>query len=206
MGYQATICASVNDEIVHGIPGGRELRGGDLISIDCGAIVEGWHGDAAITVPVGEVTAEALKLTRVTEEAMWRGIAAFRDGARLRDIGAAVEAYATSQGRYGIVRGYGGHGIGTAMHMDPMVFNYRAADGGVTLRTGMALAIEPMLTLGRHDTHEMPDGWTVRTDDGSLAAHVEHTIALTSDGAWVTTALDGGRAKLAELGVPVAVR
>jgi methionyl aminopeptidase len=206
MGYPATICASVNDEIVHGIPGGRTLREGDLISIDCGAIVEGWHGDAAVTVPVGEVAPEALELTRVTEEAMWRGIAVFRVGGRLRDIGTAVESYATSQGEYGIVRGYGGHGIGTEMHMDPMVFNYRAADSGVTLRTGMALAIEPMLTLGRHETYEMPDGWTVRTSDGSLAAHVEHTVALTSDGLWVTTALDGGRAKLGELGIQAAAR
>jgi methionyl aminopeptidase len=200
-GFPGSICTAVNDEVVHTIPGPTVLREGDLVSIDCGAIYHGWHGDAAITVEIGEVSEAAHRLNEVTAEAMWRGIAAFRAGARLNDIGRAVQRYARGQGRYGIVREYGGHGIGTEMHMDPMVFNYRTSIAGPVLRSGTALAIEPMLTLGTPRVVEMPDGWTVRTADGSLAAHHEHTVALTEQGPWVLTALDGGHAKLRELGV-----
>lgn len=201
LGFPGSICTAVNDEVVHTIPGEIHLREGDLLSIDCGAVYRGWHGDAAITVEVGEVSAEAHRLNEVTAESMWRGIAAFRAGARLNDIGRAVQRYARGQGRFGIIRDYGGHGIGTEMHMDPMVFNYRTPIAGPVLRHGTALAIEPMLTLGTPRVVEMADGWTVRTADGSLAAHHEHTVALTEQGPWVLTALDGGRAKLAELGV-----
>jgi methionyl aminopeptidase len=206
LGYPASICASVNDEVVHAIPGPRVLREGDLISIDCGAIHQGWHGDAAITVPVGAVDDDARRLSEVTEQSMWHGIAAFRAGNRLSDIGAAVSGFVASRGDYGVVREYGGHGIGTRMHMDPMVYNYRRRRPRLALRAGMALAIEPMVTLGGVDTVEMDDEWTVRTADGSVAAHWEHTVALTDDGPWVLTALDGGRAELAKLGVAVPDR
>ena len=205
-GFPGSICASVNDEIVHGIPGARVLAEGDLISIDCGAIIpddtaqvasgrfdtKGWHGDAAISVPVGEIAPDLAELSRVTEQSMWAGIAAVKDGAMLNDIGTAVDAYTRSQGRFGIIREYGGHGIGSAMHMGPMVFNYPVRGEHLVLKTGMAIAIEPMLTLGKHKTRLMPDDWTVKTKDGSGAAHWEHTVALTEEGIVVTTALDGG--------------
>jgi methionyl aminopeptidase len=201
-GFTGSICASVNDEVVHGIPGDRVIEAGDLVSIDCGAIVEGWHGDAAITVPVGEVPAAALDLMRVTEEAMWRGLAAARLGGRVTDISHAVESYVRSQGDYGIVEDYVGHGIGSAMHQPPNVPNFGRPGRGPRLIEGLALAVEPMVVLGDQSTHVLPDDWTVKTDDGSYAAHFEHTFTLTPQGAWVLTALDGGKAKLAELGVP----
>lgn len=201
--FPGVICASVNDEVVHGIPGTRVVHDGDVISIDCGAIVEGWHGDAAITVACGEVRPALTELMRVTEESMWQGIGAVGAGERLNNIGRAVQSYVRSQGvHYGIVEGYGGHGIGSRMHMDPMVFNYRTLDRGPRLRVGMALAIEPMVTLGRKHTAEKKDGWTVVTEDGSPAAHFEHTVAITEQGLWVTTALDGGKEHLDRLGVP----
>ena len=201
-GFTGSICASVNDEVVHGIPGDRVIRDGDVVSIDCGAIVDGWHGDAAITVAVGEVPDEALELMRVTEEAMWRGFAAARLGGRVTDISHAVESYIRSQGDYGIIEEYVGHGIGTAMHQPPNVPNYGKPGRGPRLVEGLALAVEPMVVLGGHSTHVLPDDWTVKTDDGSVAAHFEHTFTLTPQGAWVLTAIDGGQAKLGELGVP----
>jgi methionyl aminopeptidase len=200
-GFTGVICASINDEVVHGIPGDRRLRAGDLLSVDCGAIVDGWHGDAAITVPVGEVPDEALALSEATERALWAGIAAARVGARLSDIGAACEA--AIGGRYGIVRDYVGHGIGSAMHMDPSVAHVGPPGRGPVLREGMALAIEPMVTLGSAEVTVLDDNWTVATVDGSLAAHWEHSVALTEAGPFVLTAPDGGAARLAGLGVPV---
>jgi methionyl aminopeptidase len=201
-GFTGSICASVNDEVVHGIPGDRVIRDGDVVSIDCGAIVDGWHGDAAITVAVGEVPDEALELMRVTEEAMWRGFAAAELGGRVTDISHAVESYIRSQGDYGIIEEYVGHGIGTAMHQPPNVPNYGKPGRGPRLVEGLALAVEPMVVLGGHSTHVLPDDWTVKTDDGSVAAHFEHTFTLTPKGAWVLTAIDGGQARLRELGVP----
>lgn len=200
--FPASICASVNDEVVHGIPGSRVLAEGDVISIDCGAIVAGWHGDAAITVPVGTVAPEVAELLRVTEDALWRGLAAARAGGRVGDVSHAVEAYVESQGGYGITDGYTGHGIGTAMHMDPDVPNRGRTGRGPRLKTGMALAVEPMITLGTDDSVLAPDDWTVLTADGTWAAHFEHTLALTEAGVWVLTAEDGGRERLAALGVP----
>ncbi len=204
--FPGSICASVNDEIVHGIPGSRVLCDGDIVSIDCGAILHGWHGDAAITVAVGEVRDEVRELMRVCEESMWRGFAAARLGGRVSDIGSAVEAYVRSQGSYGIVEEYGGHGIGTEMHQDPHVLNYGRPGRGSRLVRGLALAVEPMVTLGRPDTVELDDGWTVVSVDGSYAAHFEHTFTLTDEGPWVLTAEDGGAAKLAEFGLTVPAR
>jgi methionyl aminopeptidase len=200
-GFPASICASVNDEVVHGIPGDRELREGDLVSLDCGAIVAGWHGDAAITVPVGAVTTELLTLVADTEAAMWAGIAAARRGGRVGDISAAVQASLRGAGRYGILEDYTGHGIGTAMHQPPDVPNVGHPGRGARLVDGMALAVEPMVTLGGHRTDVLDDDWTVVTSDGSWAAHAEHTFALTDRGSWVLTALDGGEEALAALGV-----
>ena len=203
-GFPATICTSVNDEVVHGIPGSRVLQEGDIVSLDCGAIVEGWHGDAAITVPVGDVRDELHDLMRVCEESMWRGFAAARLGGRVTDISHAVEEYVRSQGDYGVVEDYVGHGIGSAMHMPPSVPNYGRPGKGPKLVRGMALAVEPMITLGTIETRTLEDDWTVVTTDGSWSAHFEHSFTLTPDGALVLTALDGGAAKLAELGVPCA--
>ncbi len=205
-GFTGSICTSVNDEVVHGIPGDRLIEDGDIISIDCGAIVDGWHGDAAVTVAVGEVPAETVELMRVTEEAMWRGFAAARLGGRVTDISHAVESYVRSQGDFGIVEDYVGHGIGSAMHQPPNVPNIGRPGRGPRIVEGLALAVEPMVVLGDPDTHVLPDDWTVKTDDGSVAAHFEHTFTVTPTGTWVLTALDGGAAKLAELGVPFGGR
>lgn len=203
--YPGVICASINDRIVHGIPDdGDVLRRGDLISIDFGAIVDGWHGDAAITVPVGEVRREAAALNAACAASLWDGLAAVRAGARLGDVSHAVEASVRAAGNYGIVTGYGGHGIGSRMHMDPHVLNYGTPGEGPRLVPGMVLAIEPMITLGTPDSRELGDGWTVVTADGSTAAHWEHTVAILSDGPWVLTADDGGRAELAERGVTLS--
>ena len=200
--FSGTICASVNDEVVHGVPGDRVLVEGDIISIDCGAIIEGWHGDAAITVAVGSVPAEVTELMRVTEESMWRGIAAARLGGKVGDISHAIESYVRGEGDYGILEDFTGHGIGSQMHQPPNVPNYGRAGRGPKLERGLALAVEPMVTLGSKETEVLDDDWTIVTDDGSWAAHYEHTFTLTPNGAWVLTALDGGEAKLAELGVP----
>ncbi len=205
-GFTGSICASVNDEVVHGIPGDRVIAEGDIVSIDCGAIVDGWHGDAAITVAVGGVADEALELMRVTEEAMWRGFAAARLGGRVTDISHAVESYVRSQGGYGVIEEYVGHGIGSAMHQPPNVPNYGKPGKGPKLVEGLALAVEPMIVLGDPATHVLADDWTVKTDDGSVAAHFEHSFTLTPNGAWILTALDGGEAKLKELGVPFGGR
>ncbi|TYB48588.1 type I methionyl aminopeptidase [Actinomadura chibensis] len=201
-GFTGTICASINEEIVHGIPRpDKVLRDGDVISIDCGAIVEGWHGDAAITVPVGEITAERRRLLEVTEASLWHGLAAGTAGARLSDMSHAIEAYIRSQGPYGIVEGYGGHGIGTEMHMDPLIPNHGPAGHGPVLRPGMCFAVEPMVNLGAKDTAELDDGWTVVSVDRSVSAHFEHTFAVTEDGPRVLTALDEGREWLERLRV-----
>jgi methionyl aminopeptidase len=201
-GFTGSICASVNDEVVHGIPGDRVIEDGDIISIDCGAIVDGWHGDAAITVAVGDVPEEALELMRVTEEAMWRGFAAATLGGRVTDISHAVESYVRSQGDFGVVEDYVGHGIGSAMHQPPNVPNFGPPGRGPRLVEGLALAVEPMVVIGDPATHVLEDDWTVKTDDGSLAAHFEHTFTLTPQGTWILTAVDGGEARLKELGVP----
>ncbi|WP_055585120.1 type I methionyl aminopeptidase [Peterkaempfera griseoplana] len=211
-GFTGTICASVNDVVVHGIPGDLELRSGDMISIDCGAIVDGWHGDAAITVLVGEGHGQELhELSRVTEASMWAGIAAMKRGNRLQDVSRAIESYVRRQplppkGKYGIVEDYGGHGIGSAMHMDPHLLNYvdRGRGRGPKLVPGLCLAIEPMLSLGTPRTHVLEDEWTVKTNDGTWASHWEHSVALTEEGPLVLTAFDGGREKLAELGITAA--
>lgn len=192
-GYPAVLCVSVNDEVVHGIPGDRVLRDGDLVSIDFGAVVDGWHGDAAVTVPVGSVPAELLALSEVTRDALWAGLAQARPGGRLGDVGAAVEGTVNSADRgYGILRDYVGHGIGTRMHMEPAVPNFGPAGRGPRLKPGMAIAVEPMVTLGSPDVFTHADEWTVSTVDRSFAAHWEHTVAITEDGPWVLTAPDGG--------------
>jgi methionyl aminopeptidase len=193
-GYPATICASVNEQIVHGIPSRTQvLSEGDLISVDCGAILDDWHGDSAVTVAVGTVTPAEIALSDATRAAMEAGIAAITEGARLSDISHAIEESVHRSERasgttYGIVREYGGHGIGTSMHMEPFLPNFGKPGKGPRLRTGMAIAIEPMLTLGGETTEELDDGWTVVTADGSRAAHWEHTVAITDDGPWVLTA------------------
>ena len=186
-GYPANLCLSPNDVIVHGIPDDGRLEEGDILSVDAGAIFEGFHGDAAFTMAIGEVSDEAAKLIEVTEEAMWAGVRQVRKGNRLGDIGAAVHAVGSAHG-YGIVEEYVGHGIGRAMHEEPQVPNYGEPGKGMKLRVGMALCIEPMFNLGARHTNVDPDGWTVRTADGSLSAHFEQTVAITPDGPMVFTA------------------
>jgi methionyl aminopeptidase len=211
-GFTGTLCTSVNDEVVHGIPGSRVLAEGDLLSIDCGAIVDGWHGDAAISVVVGGRDAgrsEDLALIDATEDSMWAGIAALAAGRPLYAVGAAVEDSVVEAGErdgrdYGIVEEYVGHGIGTAMHMDPQVPNYRVRDRCPTVRAGVTVAIEPMVTLGSPETRVLDDDWTVVTTDGSRASHWEHTVAVTEGGLWVLTALDGGRERLEAAGATYA--
>jgi methionyl aminopeptidase len=202
-GFTGTICTSINDEIVHGIPDpGRRLAAGDNISIDCGAILQGWHSDSAVTVTVGEPSAEDAALLDVTERSMWAGLARAVAGGRLTDISHAVEESIRSHDHdYGIVDQYGGHGIGTEMHQDPHVLNYGRPGRGPRLVPGLVLAIEPMVTVGDPSTAELDDGWTVVTKDGSRAAHFEHTVAITPEGPWVLTAVDGGVAGLAPFGV-----
>jgi methionyl aminopeptidase len=202
-GYPASICTSVNQVIVHGIPRpDTVLREGDIISIDCGAIVDGWHGDAALTVGVGEIAPELGRLLDVCETALWRGLAQAQPGHRLTDVSHAVEASVRAAGSYGIIEEYVGHGIGTAMHMEPPVPNYGRPGRGPRLRDGMAIAVEPMIVLGRAETKVLEDGWTVVSADASHAAHYEHTVAITPDGPWVLTALDGGAAGFAAIGEP----
>ena len=186
-GYPAVICTSVNEEIVHGIPGDRVINDGDIVSIDCGAVVDGWHGDAAFTMVVGEASDEVRRLLEVTETALWRGIAKAVPGGRLTDIGHAIEAHVRAVGDYGIVEEYVGHGIGTSMHMDPSVPNYGQPGHGPKLVVGMALAIEPMVNLGSRRTKTLDDEWTVVTLDGSWSAHFEHTVAITPEGPRILT-------------------
>ena len=185
-GYPASICASPNDVVVHGIPDTRRLQEGDLLSIDIGATYKGFHADAACTFAIGEVSPEASTLSATAEEALWKGLGKARPGARIGDIGAAVEAVARREG-YGVVEGYVGHGIGREMHEKPDVPNLGVAGRGVRLRLGMALCIEPMFNLGSAATRVDRDAWTVRTADGSISAHWEHTVCLTPDGPLVTT-------------------
>jgi methionyl aminopeptidase len=203
-GFPATVCVSVNDVVVHGIPDTTPFADGDIVSLDFGAVLHGWHGDAAVTVAVGAIPDDVAKLLADCDDALWSGIAAMTAGHRVRDIGTAIEKTILERGRYGIVEEYGGHGIGTAMHQDPHVMNYRTRQRGPKLVPGLCLAVEPMITLGGPETHVLDDEWTVKTDDGSMAAHFEHSIAITPEGPWVLTALDGGAARLAELGVPAA--
>jgi methionyl aminopeptidase len=189
-GYPATICTSVNEVVVHGIPDDRPLRDGDVISVDCGAIVEGWHGDAAVTIGVGALSEPVAELVAACQRSLLAGIATMTVGNRLSDIGAAVQHSVEQSGPYGILTDFTGHGIGRAMHEPPFVPNYRTRRRGPRLDAGVVLAVEPMITLGSSEVSVDPDGWTVRTDDGSWAAHVEHTIAVTPAGPWVLTALD----------------
>jgi methionyl aminopeptidase len=211
-GYRHTICASVNEEVVHGIPGARVLQPGDLVSIDCGAQLDGWNGDSAFSVVVPdpsrpELVAERQRLSDVTEQSLWHGIAALASVKRLNQVGTAIEQYIESQGEFGIIEDYTGHGIGRSMHEDPPVFNYRVREKGPEVKVGLAVAIEPMLTGGTIDTVTLADDWTVATVDGTMAAHWEHSVAVHADGIWVLTAADGGAAALAPLGVvPVAIR
>src|ERR1700733_2455473 len=198
-GYPASICASVNEQVVHGIPSDRQrLRTGDIISIDCGAILDGWHGDAAISVGVGEIEPADQALLDACEASMWAGIAQAVAGQRLGDISNAVERSVQASGDYGLIREYTGHGIGTEMHMAPPVRNYGPPGQGPRLLTGMALAIEPMITRGGREVAELDDGWTVTSVDGSRGAHFEHTVAVTDGGPWVLTALEGAKSAAAE--------
>lgn len=185
-GYPAHVCLSPNQVIVHGIPDDRVVEEGDVLSLDAGAIYQGWHADAAITFPVGEVAPEALALVEVTERAMWAGIEQVRHGNRLGDVGHAIEAVGEQHG-YGVVREYTGHGIGRQMHEEPQVLNYGTPGKGMRLRKGMAICIEPMFNMGSRETRVLSDGWSVVTADGSLSAHWEHTIAITPDGPEVLT-------------------
>jgi methionyl aminopeptidase len=227
-GFSGVICTSVNDEVIHGIPGSRVLAAGDLVSIDCGAIVEGWHGDSAISfvlgpdgaldhkLPDGDLVAAGadladVALVRATEAAMWAGIASLASAKRLNAVGEAVEAAVEMAGEfndveYGIVEEYVGHGIGSAMHQPPDVHNYKTSGSGPRLRSGMCLAIEPMITRGGSETSVLEDDWTVVTDDGSRAAHWEHSTAIMEDGIIVLTAVDGGAERLGVFGVePVSL-
>ncbi|MCX6434364.1 MAG: type I methionyl aminopeptidase, partial [Actinobacteria bacterium] len=173
--YPGVICASINNEVVHGIPGDRVLQDGDLLSVDFGAIVDGWNGDAAVSILVGNVTPEVAELSRVTEASLWAGLAAAKVDGRLTDISHAVETVVNEAGPFGIVEEYGGHGIGSRMHMEPHILNYGSPGRGPVLRSGMALAIEPMVTLGSPEVGVLSDAWTVVTMDGGCAAHWEHT-------------------------------
>ncbi len=184
--FPAVICASPNHVIVHGIPGGERLEDGDIISIDCGAIIEGYHGDSAWTHAVGEVSAKTKKLLEVTEASLWAGLEEVKDGNRLSDIGHAVQTVAEKAG-FSVVREYVGHGIGTAMHEEPQIPNYGPPGRGIKLKVGHVFAIEPMVNAGGPGTVLLDDGWTVVTADGSLSAHFEHTIAITDDGPEVLT-------------------
>jgi methionyl aminopeptidase len=198
-GYPASICTSVNEQVVHGIPSKDQvLQAGDVISIDCGAILDGWHGDSAVSVGVGSIDPADQAMLDACEAAMWAGIAQAVEGKRLSDISHAVEKSARGSGNYGLIREYTGHGIGTEMHMEPVVRNYGPPGQGPRLHSGMALAIEPMITRGGRHVAELDDGWTVITTDGSRAAHFEHTVAVTPEGPWVLTARDEERAENAD--------
>ncbi|MCC2335952.1 type I methionyl aminopeptidase [Cellulomonas wangsupingiae] len=209
-GYPASLCVSVNDEIVHGIPGSRVLQPGDVVSVDCGAVVDGWHGDSAFTAVLDPADPADVALAATTENALWAGIAALATGERLGAVGEAVEdvveaaAARTGTAPLGIVEDYVGHGIGTAMHQPPDVPNFRTRDRGTRLRPGLCVAVEPMLVRGSQVNHVLADDWTVVTDDGSRAAHWEHTVALLDGGIVVLTARDGGAERLRALGVEIA--
>ncbi|QTV79223.1 type I methionyl aminopeptidase [Microbacterium sp. NIBRBAC000506063] len=212
-GYSHTLCVSINEQVVHGIPGDRVLEPGDIVSVDCGAQYKGWNGDSAITVVVPDaarpdVVARREELSRVTEGSLWAGIAALATASHIGDIGAAIQDYIEAQGpsavsgeTYGILRQYVGHGIGRKMHESPSVFNYRTPDPGPEVRPGLVLAIEPMVTAGTEETFVEGDEWTVSTADGTDGSHWEHSVAVHDGGIWVLTAPDGGKAGLAPFGV-----
>ena len=205
-GYRHTICASVNDEVVHGIPGDRVLAPGDILSVDSGAILNGWNGDAAFTLVLDDparpdLVAARHALSDVTERSLWHGIAALARASHLNEVGDAIEAYILSQGEYGILTDYIGHGIGRRMHEAPPVYNYSVRQKGPEVRPGLVVAIEPMVVSGSPDTYVRDDGWTVATEDGSAAAHWEHSVAVHKDGIWVLTAHDGGAAGLKPFGI-----
>jgi methionyl aminopeptidase len=187
-GYPATICSSINEQVVHGIPSSRQLVEGDILSIDMGARLDGFFGDCAVTVPVGRVSADAVKLLRVTDEALFRGIEAVKPGARVTDIGAAVQEHVESNG-FSVVREFVGHGIGTSLHEEPQIANYGPAGRGPRLSPGMVLAIEPMVNLGGPAVKVLADGWTAVTRDASLSAHFEHTVVVTPEGCEILTLL-----------------
>jgi methionyl aminopeptidase len=192
-GYPAALCVSINDEVIHGIPSvKRLLAAGDIVSVDVGAVLDGYVGDSAVTFPVGPVSAQAEMLMRVTQEALYRGILAARPGGRVSDIGDAVQRHVEAHG-CSVVREFVGHGIGTAMHEEPQVPNYGPAGRGAKLSEGMVLAIEPMVNLGRPAVRVLEDGWTAVTRDHSLSAHFEHTVAVTEEGPFVLTARDDER-------------
>ncbi|GAA5035456.1 type I methionyl aminopeptidase [Microbacterium fluvii] len=209
-GYRHTVCASVNEQVVHGIPSDRMLEPGDIVSIDAGAEYRGWNGDSAITVVVPdpsrpELVAERERLSEVTRGSMWAGIASLASARTLNEVGAAIQGYIEANepegAPYGILREYVGHGIGRKMHESPSVFNYRVADPGPAIRPGLALAIEPMVVIGSDETFVEDDGWTVSTVDGTAGSHWEHSVAVHDDGIWVLTAKDGGAEGLAPFGV-----
>ena len=205
-GYHHTLCVSVNDAVVHGVPNGYVLQSGDIVSVDSGAELGGWNGDAAFTVVVPDsdraaLVAERQALADATAHGLWAGIAALAHIAHLNEIGAVIEDAIGSRGRYGILEDYVGHGIGRSMHEEPPVFNYRVGDRGPQVRPGLVVAIEPMVTAGTIETHTLDDGWTVVTDDGAVAAHWEHSVAVHAGGLWVLTAEDGGASGLAEFGI-----
>jgi len=210
-GYVHTICASVNDAVVHGVPGARVLQAGDIVSVDCGAQVAGWNGDAAFSVVIPDASnvarvAELQELSDVTELSLWHGIAALATAKRLNVVGAAIEELIASRGDYGIIEDYVGHGIGRSMHEEPPVFNFRVRERGPEVKPGLVVAIEPMVTMGTIETAVDSDDWTISTIDGSAAAHWEHSVAVHARGIWVTTAEDGGAAGLRALGVvPVPI-
>jgi methionyl aminopeptidase len=217
-GYRHTLCVSVDDDVVHGIPGDRPFRPGDIVSVDGGAEVDGWNGDAAFTLVLPDpsrpdVVVARERLSSVTEQALWHGVAALARATHLNEVGAAIEDFVVAQAdgdgsdhRYGILTDYVGHGIGRTMHEEPPVFNYRVDRKGPAVRPGLVVAIEPMIVAGSIDTFVRDDDWTVTTSDGSDAAHWEHSVAVHSGGIWVLTADDGGAAALAEHGiVPVPI-
>lgn len=205
-GFPATICVSVNEEVVHGIPGSKPLHEGDLVSVDFGAIIEGFHGDAAISFGIGHLDDTSQRLCDVTERSLWAGLAKAVAGNALSDISHAVETCVRADGAWHVIEDYVGHGIGSRMHMEPPVPNYGPPGKGPQLRVGMALAIEPMVTVGTIDTEVLEDDWTVVTVDDSRAAHWEHTVCITEQGPWVTTAVDGGVVRLRALGLDVPER
>ncbi len=210
-GYRHTVCASVNDQVVHGVPGDRALEPGDIVSIDCGAQYRGWNGDSAVTIVIPdasrpELIARREELSRATEGSLWAGIAALATARHVGEVGAAIQAHLETHapatgGSWGILREYIGHGIGRKMHESPSVFNYRTSDPGPEVRPGLALAIEPMVTAGSEQTFVGDDDWTVATVDGSDGSHWEHSVIVHDDGIWVLTAPDGGKAGLAPFGV-----
>jgi len=213
-GYRHTLCVSVDDDVVHGIPGERPFRPGDIMSVDGGAELDGWNGDAAFTVVLPDPERPDVVLARqalsdVTESALWRGIAELAAARHLNEVGAAIEEHVEAAGSYGILTDYVGHGIGRTMHEEPPVFNYRVRQKGPAIRPGLVVAIEPMIVAGSIDTFVRDDEWTVTTSDGADAAHWEHSVAVHDDGIWVLTAEDGGAAGLAPFGVapvPIAAR